>query len=203
MVSLTGPPKAIFHLQPPILLARLLSSPAPAARRSALGARARPHTSRGRPRRLSRARRRPGPDLGSHVRVDFTRTQNLYFMTTSDTAAARRACAATHFMLKLAPSAVRVSVRSSLCASLLSSLSLFPLFRAHVFSMTTGGTAVACRARAATRSLRAFALFVVRPSVAFPRLSPYLTSTVFTSTFDYFCPSLRVFRRYNRSELRS
>ena len=152
-------------------IARLLSSPAPAARRGASGARARPNTSRGRPRRLSRARRRPGPDLGSHVRVDFTRTQNLYFMTTSDTAAARRACAATHFMLKLAPSAVRVSVRSSLCASLLSSLSLFPLFRAHVCFMTTGGTAAACRARAATHSVRAFALFAVRLSAALPLLS--------------------------------
>ena len=180
-----------------------MSSPAPAARRGASGARARPNTSRGCPRRLSRARRRPGPDLGSHVRVDFTRTRNLYFMTTSDTAAARRACAATHFMLKLAPSAVRVSVRSSLCASLLSSLSLFPLFRAHVCFMTTGGTAAACRARAATHSTRAFALFAVRPSAALILLSAYLTSAVSTLTSDFFCPSRRVFRRCDRSELRS
>ena len=35
-------------------------SPAPADRRGAPGARARPHTSRGRPRRLGRARRRSG-----------------------------------------------------------------------------------------------------------------------------------------------
>ena len=34
-------------------------------------------------------------------------------------------------------------------------------------------------------------------------LSPYLTSAILTLASDYFCPSRRVFRRYDRSELRS
>ena len=69
--------------------------------------------------------------------------------------------------------------------------------------MTTGGTAAACRARAATHSTRAFALFAVRPSAALILLSAYLTSAVSALASDFFCPSRRVFRRYDRPALRS
>ena len=141
-----------------------------------------------------------GSDLGPHVLVYVTRTKNLCFMTTSGTAAARPSCAVTHFILYRASSAVRLSVAFfPLCLSLRSSP--FPLlYRAKVCFMTTGGTAAACRSRAATHTVRAFTLFAARPSAALPLLCPYLTSTVLTLPSDYFCPSRRVFRRYERSE---
>ena len=118
-------------------------SPAPADRRGAPGARARPHTSRGRPRRLGRARRRSGVrSRPSRARIRHEE-KNLYFMTTSGTAAARPSCAVTHFIPYRASSAVRLSVAFfPLCLSLRSSP--FPLlYRANVCFMTTGGTAAA------------------------------------------------------------
>ena len=127
-------------------------SPAPADRRGAPGARARPHTSRGRPRRLGRARRRSGVRSRPSRARKRHDDKNLYFMTTSGTAAARPSCAVTHFILYRASSAVRLSVAFfPLCLSLRSSP--FPLlYRAKVCFMTTGGTAAACRARAATQT---------------------------------------------------
>ena len=93
-----------------------------------------------------------GSDLGPHVLVYVTRRKNLYFMTTSGTAAARPSCAVTHFIPYRASSAVRLSVAFfPLCLSLRSSP--FPyILRAHVCFMMTGGTEAACRARAATQT---------------------------------------------------
>ena len=147
-------------------------SPAPADRRGAPGARARPHTSRGRPRRLGRARRRSGVRSRPSRARKRHDDKNLYFMTTSGTAAARPSCAVTHFILYRASSAVRLSVAFfPLCLSLRSSP--FPLlYRANVCFMTTGGTAAACRARAATQTFACIRAVRRAPrSAALPLLS--------------------------------
>ena len=153
-------------------------SPAPADRRGAPGARARPHTSLGRPRRLGRARRRPG----ARSRISRARLRHEVFVLVHDNErhGGRAALLRGHALHSLSRVVRRASFRRVLPSLPLSSLVTIssPISSKRLLhdDGRHGGRVPRPRGHAQCACIRAVRR--APRSAALPLLSPYPTSAV-------------------------